>query len=65
MFGLVASSGDKLLSPLVLGQFACNDFANEESMLFSLYILVLKVEHCACPMVCAPEINDFKIKKKS
>lgn len=36
VFGVVLSSGAKLSSPPVVGQFSCNDVANVESMLLSL-----------------------------
>jgi hypothetical protein len=54
VFGVVVSSGDKLSSPPVVGQFACNDVAKVGSMLSSLLILFLKNKHLAWPIVWAP-----------
>ena len=50
----VVSSGDKLSSPPVLGQFFFNDVANAGSILVSLYIRVRIIEHFTWPIVCAP-----------
>nr|GMC94312.1 hypothetical protein CR513_47686 [Ipomoea batatas] len=54
------SSGAKLLSPdpLALGQLPFLDWAKDESMFDSLYILALKLVQRACPIVCEPENGD-------